>query len=184
MIFSRREKTTVKRMSEENHYIDNWQEKFEKLQAKYFDEKFDIIFEKLDTIDGNGKKTNGHVAQLFERMRTVELNHAECPIRIVMKETKDFREDQIQMKKDIEVVSFFQKHPQLLKFTLIGIGLLIVISIATNIGAFDRSVKAIKQINNLYQNDANTFKKLDKEEERINELFHNDSIKNHSNGNK
>ena len=168
-------------MSEENHHIDNWQEKFEKLQAKYFDEKFEVIFEKLDIIDGNGQKNNDHVADLFERMRTVELNHAECPIRIVMKETKIVREDQLQMKKDIEVISFYQKHPQLLKFTLIGVGLLIGISILTNVMAFGRSIKTVKQINNLYQNDESTFKKLEKEEERINELFHNDSIKAYSN---
>ena len=76
----------------------------------HFAENIGEVNGKLDLILGQTSKTNGHVAELFKRMNSIEKSQAACPVNDLV----------IQVGKisdETEVPRFYARYPKLLKLT-------------------------------------------------------------------
>ena len=118
----------------------------------YLDEKFSHVKTQLDRIEEHVLRTNGRVSKLEEEDERIEkkvddaiafgkhiidTRATECP---QVKEIEKIREN----LGNLEVVSFFSKHPKILAFTLVGILTFGIVSVALSVynGAEVRVIKA------------------------------------------
>lgn len=83
-------------------------EMFKGVNAR-LDANFELLHQDIKYVKEQTTKTNGSVANLLKRMHDVEVTQSSCP-------AEDFKE----YKKDMEVTHFFTKHPNILRYTLIG----------------------------------------------------------------
>lgn len=101
----------------------------EDYKEKYYEEKFINLHKRIDSFHGeikttlelilnNTEKTNGSIARAHEKIAELERTHLSCPVNSLAEKIK------IHERKfeEIETVSYMSKHPEILKYTLIGIG--------------------------------------------------------------
>jgi hypothetical protein len=80
------------------------------------------IHGKLDMILGQTTKTNGHVADLYEKHRQLESKHASCPVNVM-------KDDLDKIIEQTEVTRFYSKYVKHFRVLVIGFAVLVAIEV-------------------------------------------------------
>ena len=97
----------------------------------YFEEKFNNIDEKLDTMLNllGTKASSSFVNSLEGRMRIIENNHTACPLHSIVIDIKQLKDDRDTLMDITEEIRFYKKKPNQFKILIIGFVVLIFVNI-------------------------------------------------------
>jgi len=105
-------------------------DKAQEYRDKYFEEKFNGLYAKLDILIGNRNSDMIKQTEIEERVICVERKQLQCPVNTFMTSFSDYQKETNKRLDELELVTddinYYKRNPWQLKLLIIG-GIVVLI---------------------------------------------------------